>query len=266
MTAPHLPERLPLTADVARELAASAATGRDAVHHLDLPCGQAVIKLHSRKERWSAETHAYLTWVPAVPERAPRLLGISDDPPALILTAVPGRRLDQIRLQPPAEHEVFAQLGEWLRTFHGCASAHYGTGITSWLAERGRQWLARAASILTAEERYDVANHLTALEQLGDLPAVPCHLDFTPSNVILRPDGAILVIDFEHARYDLASRDLVRLNDRVWPARPDLADAFFRTYGSLTDLDMEVIRHTTGLDRVTRRCRVIERSGSGTRQ
>jgi len=44
--------------------------------------------------------------------------------------------------------------------------------------------------------------------------------------------GTVHIIDFEHARYDLAARDLVRLADRIWRDRPDLEDAFLARYGS----------------------------------
>src|SRR5439155_24912796 len=82
-------------------------------------------------------------------------------------------------------------------------------------------------------------------------PAVPCHLDFPPRNLLRAPEGAVAVIDFEHARYDLAARDLVRLASRIWPNRPDLEDAFLATYGPLTELDRQVIEHCTHLDRLT---------------
>jgi len=68
------------------------------------------------------------------------------------------------------------------------------------------------------------------------------------------------LIDYEHARYDLAARDLVRLATRVWPRRPDLKESFlFFTYGELDDLDLAVIEHVTYLDALTARVRAAGR-------
>lgn len=69
----------------------------------------------------------------------------------------------------------------------------------------------------------------------------PCHLDFMPRNLIRDADGTVRVIDFEHARYDLPARDLVRLATRIWPRRPDLQQAFCDTYGTLSELDWLII-------------------------
>jgi thiamine kinase-like enzyme len=62
---------------------------------------------------------------------------------------------------------------------------------------------------------------MRALRDLAPLPAMPCHLDFMPQNMIYSGDGILGLIDFEHSRYDLAARDLVRLATRIWPLRPD---------------------------------------------
>jgi Ser/Thr protein kinase RdoA (MazF antagonist) len=73
-------------------------------------------------------------------------------------------------------------------------------------------------------------------------------VDFTPRNLLCDAQGGVSMIDFEHARYDLAARDLVRLSDRVWRGRPDLPDAFFTGYGLLSDFDCSVIEHCIYLD------------------
>jgi hypothetical protein len=74
--------------------------------------------------------------------------------------------------------------------------------------------------------------------------------------------GTVRLIDYEHARYDLAARDLVRLATRVWPSRPDLKDAFVSSYGTLDDLDLEVIEHASYLDVLTATARAHGRSVS----
>lgn len=98
------------------------------------------------------------------------------------------------------------------------------------------------------------------LAALGPLPAVPCHLDYTPRNLLRANTGAVAVIDFEHARYDLAARDLVRLASRIWPDRPDLEVAFLAAYGPLSEVDRKVIEHGTHLDRLTAAVRATGRN------
>jgi Ser/Thr protein kinase RdoA (MazF antagonist) len=106
---------------------------------------------------------------------------------------------------------------------------------------------------------------MRALKDLGPLPAVPCHLDYTPRNLLcwtnqLTPTSEVHenssapnigVIDFEHARPDLAARDLVRMATRIWPGRADLEEAFLCGYGSLEPIDREVIEHCAHLDSLT---------------
>jgi len=132
--------------------------------------------------------------------------------------------------------------------------------VTAWLAARGEQWLQLAEPVLPAALRADSRAHLHDLTEVGPQPAVPCHLDFTPRNLLYSAEGAVGVIDFEHARYDLAARDLVRLSDRVWRDRPDLQDAFLVHYGPLSDLDQQIIEHCTHLDVLTAAVRATGRS------
>jgi Ser/Thr protein kinase RdoA (MazF antagonist) len=198
--------------------------------------------------------------VPALSERAPRLLAEIDDPPAIIVTALPGTTVADLDLPPESEREVFGQAGELLSTWHSAAPARETPNMTAWLAARGEQWLALAKSILPAPKRADIHAHLRDLATLGPLPAVPCHLDFTPRNILHDARGTVRVIDFEHARYDLPARDLVRLASRIWPERPDLEDSFLTRYGILSELDRKVIEHCTHLDALTAAVRATGRT------
>ncbi|MGH3467456.1 MAG: phosphotransferase [Thermocrispum sp.] len=222
--------------------------------------GEVIVKVHRGRERHERERHAYHRWVPALGERAPRLLAEIDDPPAIIVTALSGSPVAE--LDPPSEieQEIFGQAGALLAAWHGAEPARDTPNITAWLADRGEQWLALAEPILPARERANIHAHLRDLAALGSLPAVPCHLDFTPRNLLYDPLGTVRLIDFEHARYDLAARDLVRLADRIWRERPDLEDAFLARYGSLSELDRQVIEHCTHLDALTAAVRATGRA------
>lgn len=214
--------------------------------------GEVIVKLHHRPERHQQELHAYRHWVPALGDRAPRLLATTDDPPALMVTALPGQPLAICSLSEEAERKAHRQAGAILRDLHNAGPPRRLTDMTTWLHERGMAWLDAAHDIIPPHRRAEITGHLEKLRELGPIPATPCHLDFTPSNLIHDDAGTLRLIDFEHTRYDLAARDLVRLATRTWSERPDLLDAFQATYGTLTDLDHQVITHCRHLDDLTR--------------
>jgi Ser/Thr protein kinase RdoA (MazF antagonist) len=242
--------------------------------------GEVIAKLHRGPDRHRQEAHAYAHWTKALNGYVPRLLAVSDDPPAIVITALPGHLLADTPLTPPEEAEAHRQAGAILRALHRAAPATEEPNMTGWLADRGEYWLAQAQNLLPLTRRAEIRAHLHALRALGSIPAVPCHLDYTPRNLLCMthqaatsglqhgralPDGDasrnvnITIFDFEHARPDLAARDLVRLATRVWNDRPDLEAAFLDGYGSISDLDRKVIEHCSHLDSLTRIVRAAQR-------
>lgn len=222
--------------------------------------GEVIVKLHRGADRHQQEVHAYQHWTPALGDGAPRLVAVNDDPAAIIVTAVPGRPLAETPLSPTREADAHRQAGELLRRLHAAAPPRWEPDMTAWLAERGEHWLALARDLLPAPRRAEIRAHLRALAQLAPIPAVPCHLDYTPRNLVIQPAGDVAVIDFEHARYDLAARDLVRLATRVWTGRPALESSFMSSYGPLTSLDRQVIEHCAHIDGLTSAVRAAGRS------
>jgi Ser/Thr protein kinase RdoA (MazF antagonist) len=212
--------------------------------------GQVVVKRHRSPERYAREIHAYANWTASLGIQAPRLLGVDHDMRAIIMSAAPGAPMAGNDLTPAEERTAFISMGEALRRFHAAAPARDDIDMVAWLAERGSRWLDAARHIVAPADRITIKSHLRALEGLGRLPTIPCHLDFTPRNVLVGPRG-VTVIDFEHARYDLAARDLVRLATRTWPRRAGSRSAFLNGYGALTEIDWLVVEHCTYLDRLT---------------
>jgi Ser/Thr protein kinase RdoA (MazF antagonist) len=221
--------------------------------------GAVIVKIHRSAERHEQEVHAYQHWVPALGPRAPQLLAINDDPPAIVVTCLPGVLLSDARLNPKDEADAYRQAGELLRLLHGAGPALLEPDMTARLGERGEHWLELGRDVIGAQEAAEVRAHLSLLTQLAPVPAVPCHLDYMPRNLLVGPTGEVSVIDFEHTRYDLAARDLVRLADRVWSARPTIKGAFLAGYGRLSSLDEAVIQHCRRLDRLTARVRMLGR-------
>ncbi|WP_107267887.1 phosphotransferase enzyme family protein [Plantactinospora sp. BC1] len=213
--------------------------------------GEVIVKPHRSQERHTQEVHAYRAWVLALGDQAPRLLATADDPPAIIITVVPGVPLNQRRLCPEAEQDAYRQAGRLLKTLHAAGPPRLEPDWTAWLADRSEYWIHRAGDRITPSDRAEVRAHMRALQDLAPLPALPCHLDFMPRNMIYGNDGIVRLIDFEHSRYDLPARNLVRLATRAWPLRPDLRDTFLDEYGHLTATDHEVLEHCAYLDAIT---------------
>jgi Ser/Thr protein kinase RdoA (MazF antagonist) len=221
--------------------------------------GDVVVKRHTSREKHDREVAAYKHWVPVLAARAPRLLAATTDPPTIIITALPGSPLSRVQLPAPAERDAHEQAGALLAAFHAAPAPASTTNMPAWLAARGEQWLALAADLLDRRQQAQIRAHLHALANLGPLPTTPCHLDFTPGNLLSDGAGVTYLIDFEHARRDLPARDLVRLATRIWPARPDLEHAFLNGYGTLTDLDRDVIARCSPLDHLTQTVRATGR-------
>ncbi|MEQ4305543.1 aminoglycoside phosphotransferase family protein [Plantactinospora sp. B6F1] len=213
--------------------------------------GEVIVKQHRTHERHTQEVHAYRTWISALGDRAPRLLAATDDPPAIAITAVPGIPLSQRKLDPEVERNAYRQAGLLLRTLHAAGPPRLEPDWTAWLAERAEHWIHQAGNRITLGYRAEVRAHMRALQDLAPLPATPCHLDFMPRNMIYGDDGVVRLIDFEHSRYDLPARDLVRLTTRIWPDRPDFHASFLDQYGQLGAVDRELLEHCAHLDALT---------------
>jgi Ser/Thr protein kinase RdoA (MazF antagonist) len=213
--------------------------------------GPVIVKPHRSTERHRQEINAYQRWVPTLGNRAARLIAVVDDPPVIITSALAGPLLTAADLGPQQEADLHQQAGELLARYHRAEPPSTDRDIATFLALRTEHWLTVTEPTIPPPRRAEITAHLRELTQLGPLSAVPCHLDFTTRNLIVQPNGDLAVIDFEHSRRDLAARDLVRLATRLWPQRPDLEEAFLRGYGSLSDLDRQIIEHCAHLDALT---------------
>lgn len=221
--------------------------------------GTVIVKEHRGPDRHLREIHAYQQWTARLGSHAPQLLAVCDEPPAIIITALRGQPLNETMLDARDEAAAHQQAGELLCQLHQAAPARPEPDMTRWLADRGEYWLHQAMEFTSAACQAQIRAHLAALTELAPIPAVPCHRDYMPRNWILQPNRQLGIIDFEHTRYDLAARDLVRLATRIWPTRPDLEQAFLDGYGPLSAADRQVIDHCTDLDRLTAAVRARQR-------
>ena len=212
--------------------------------------GAVIVKVHRTSREHRREVRAYRYWTSTLGDRAPRFLAESDDPLAIIITALPGEGFVEARLEVGAEMSVYRQAGELLSRLHRAAPPRTNPDGCRRLVEQGERRLVSASRLLPERRLTQVREHLAALVKLGPIPAVPCHLDYQPRNMIVGLDGKLGIIGYERAGYDLAGRDLVALATSVWPLRPDLEAAFLAGYGPLSSLDRQVIAHCAYLEKL----------------
>jgi hypothetical protein len=195
---------------------------------LELRCaGERVIgKAYRQREKFVNERRVYERWVPAIADRAPRLLDADTDAQVALFSFVEGRpAADETR-------DLHRRAGRLLRRFHDVEPPVRLDGYLASLRQRFDQWVARAGrGVLGADEIDVVADCLERADALADPLGVPCHRDWQTRNWLIDDDGEPWAIDFEHARVAPWFEDVGRLWWREWRGRPDLAEAFLDGYG-----------------------------------
>ena len=93
-----------------------------------------------------------------------------------------------------------------------------------------------------------------------ELPAQVCHLDMSPSNVLIDGDRAVGVLDFEVAGLDLRVTDFVAGLEQTTDTKLE-EDVFVRGFRSRTDLTPEEWEAVPTLRRLRRIATVVWRAG-----
>lgn len=200
---------------------------------------ECVLKQYRSMRAFEQERRALSVWFAEVERvgeaRVPRLIGDAPKLAALLVERLPGSTAQQ-----PAAN-VHRAAGRFLAALHQLAVLDDDPlPLADALLRRTRSWLRRAD--LDPEQARIVAQHGPRSDLFATARRVPCHRDFAPRNWLW--DGERLaVIDFEHARLDLALVDLAKLCVDAWAEQPDCAAAFFAGYGRLlSDLEREQLR------------------------
>jgi hypothetical protein len=194
-------------------------------------------KLHAGPKLHQREVSAYQKWTVTLGvDRAPGLVATDTRTRSILVTAVPGRDLDTLRLPAEQERAAYEQAGELLARFHTAAADEPTPEATE------EAWDETVAQLLERTATY-VPDHDLAMvrtlagEALPRLPQVSQHGDYMPKNWMWdETEQRLRVIDFERAELRAAAyRDLSRLRYRILRHRPDLNAAFHHGYGrSLT--------------------------------
>lgn len=208
-------------------------------------------KIHRTTQQHAREVHAYRHWCSHLGTATPRLLASDPALPGIVVTALPGKPLDENPPEPFHEQHAHHQAGTLLRTLHRIPVSGSATTVIAHLVDRAEQWIAQTADHLSGSDRQRLRCHMRALQAVPAPRIGACHLDFQPRNLLWNPEHGTSLIDFEHSRIDLAARDLIRLGTRYWPHRPDLKEAFLTGYGPLSSTDEEILTHCTALEVLT---------------
>ncbi len=215
------------------------ASGSGRVWELTRPDRTArfVLKTARGPAAYRAETFAYRHALPALPTGgAPQLLDSEATHLALLLTAVPGHPLRELRLPPAEEREAYRQTGALLARLHTAgdltprhrAEARDELDAAPHALER---LLHRCGDRTTRRERALARALVGDLPHLGPLPLALVHGDLQPRNVMWSAAGQASLIDFERTRFAPAVLDFVRLASGPWADRPALRAAFLAGYG-----------------------------------
>ncbi|MFE7271848.1 aminoglycoside phosphotransferase family protein [Streptomyces sp. NPDC057623] len=208
-------------------------------------------KLHAGPKLHRREVTAYQKWTAALgADRAPELVAADTQTRTILITAVPGRSLDTLRLPAEQERAAYEQAGELLARHHTAAADEPTLEATEevW-DETVAQLLERTA---TNVSEHDLAMvRMLAGEAPPSLPPVSQHGDYMPRNWMWdETEQRLRVIDYERAELRPAAyRDLSRLRYRILRRRPDLHAAFHSGYGRpLTEEEQIACRVYAALD------------------
>ncbi len=190
-----------------------------------------IVKRFGSVRGFAQERRALGAWLAGRSElggaRVPRLRAADPKLAALILERLPGEGVGDDGGGP----EVQRAAGRFLAGLHALASADDDPlPIGEALERRARAWRTRGA---LEPELVELVERLgPRADQFAGVRRVPCHRDFAPRNWLW--DGERLaVLDFEHARLDLALADLCKLWVDLWSGSLDDpgALALFAGYG-----------------------------------
>jgi Ser/Thr protein kinase RdoA (MazF antagonist) len=222
---------------------------RTATLRIETSNGICYVKIHRTPDRWAQEVHGYEAWAPVFGEFAPKLLAVRDEAPlALVVSAIEGKPLDEVRLSTEKEKSVWNAAGRALSSLHQAAVGNHfcpcdragncigepTTDPVAYVSNQLQHDLDKGvqAGHLTSDEQAVVRAAIDLTPVYAGLAPVPCHRDYCPPNLLVNETGEwVGVIDFEFAHWDVAATDFARDPNWNWMDRPEMMDAFFEGYG-----------------------------------
>ncbi|WP_405889736.1 aminoglycoside phosphotransferase family protein [Streptomyces sp. NBC_00133] len=202
---------------------------------------RALIKQYQRMARFHSEARALDLLEPL--GLSPHTLGTCENHRALRMDRIEARPLDSPLLNGREDEETAARLGTLLRRLHKTPAPGVGPlhapGAEDWPHFLRRHLTTRLASLPLAARPADqlwsyLDGHLAALEEDGT--AYVLHHDPKPANILRRPDGSLVLCDFDQARGGNPLSDLGKLWWRTFDAtRSRPWQIFLNAYGHPDD-------------------------------
>ncbi len=211
-----------------------AAGASSIVRGVVLPDGTpAVLKRYRSHRAWRQALGALRDWGPLVGPSLtmPRLLQTEPDGPlTLLVERLPGVRADQPGWR--RDSSLASALGRGLRALHDLPVGDDDPlSLERAVTRRMKGWMSRAPRHL--EPRLLAAvNARFQPSALAGRRRRPCHRDAEPDNVLVGPDHAVALIDFEHARMDDPLVDIVRTWDGAPLDRSPFTAALVAAWGA----------------------------------
>jgi len=202
--------------------------GTACIWKVSLPSGQEVyVKRHRLRDQGRRELGAYELLAPL--PKMPRLLGTHDDGAASTLAL---SRLLGTQGNEHVSTTVLWEAGAWLAALHQVpVEPEDSMTLAGAYARRIERALSDAKDIIRHHELSNLTTWLTGLpDALHGARRCWTHRDYVPRNWLVHEGSLEGVIDFEHARLDVAAVDFARIETELWVREPDSATAFLEGY------------------------------------
>ncbi|MEV6929648.1 phosphotransferase [Dactylosporangium sp. NPDC051485] len=156
----------------------------------------------------------------------PRVLRVGTDPdlgPYLLQEWLPGRTFAEARQADAISADLWPALAEQIALLHNDPAADVPMTpagrvrqISDLLDRLGWDELIHADLAESARRRGTIL-----ADQLGDHPIVTTHQDIHPDNILIRPGGQIVLLDFDHATRAEDASDFVKIDRWCRPKDQD---------------------------------------------
>jgi Ser/Thr protein kinase RdoA (MazF antagonist) len=222
---------------------------RASITRLRSPAGDFILKTIPDPAHWASEVHGYEQWAGAFGANAPSLIAVREsEPRAVLLSALPGRVLEELQLADAQQCNIWREAGKALAALHNLAHGEFfgpvrrdgscaGERIEraeDYTAAELDHWTMRGRRIhcLAADELKTVDAARERIAVFVGEPATACHRDYCPANWLVTESGAWSgVIDFEFSYWDVRAADFTRYPNWEWIDHPQRVAAFFEGYG-----------------------------------
>ena len=231
---------------------------RAAITRLRAETGDFILKILPDPDHWHSEVHGYEIWAQAFGTFAPQLIAVREiEPRAILISALPGRVLEDIQISDEQSIGVWRSAGLALRALHSLEPGPFFGPLRRDGSPRGERiedardyvsgelerWTERGLRIACLQPEELAVVH-AAQERIpafaGERPTA-CHRDYCPANWLVDEHGQFRgVIDFSFAYWDVRAADFTRYPGWEWIDHPEWIAAFFDGYGrALTPAEEE---------------------------